>query len=343
MQKKYNIAVVGATGNTGRETLNILAERNFPINQIYAIASRESIGTKISFGEDKTLKAQTLDDFDFSKVDIVFSCAGAGVSKQFAAKAVAAGAVVIDKSPFFRMNPDVPLIIPEVNGHKIGDAKIIANPNCVAIPVCMALKPLDSAARIKKVVISTYQSTSGAGKEGMDELYEQTKGKYLYQESTGKAFERQIAFNVIPKIGDFEDDGYTEEELKITQEVAKIMGDHVRLTATCVRVPVFVGHAVSINVEFEREMTAREAYEILAESDGLTVLSQDGDEKYVTPIEIIGEDSVFISRIRDDNTTKNAINMWVACDNLRKGAALNSVQIAEELLKIYDKLLKKHL
>lgn len=333
MQKKYNIAVVGASGNTGRETLNILAERNFPINQIYAIASRESLGMKISFGEDKTVKAQSLDDFDFSKVDIVFGCAGSAISKQFADKAVAAGAIVIDKTSLFRMDAEVPLIIPEVNGHKIGKAKIIANPNCVAIPICMALKPLDNAAKIKKVVVSTYQSTSGAGKKAMDELYEQTKGKYLYQDSTSKIFERQIAFNVIPKIGDFEDDGYTDEEIKITREVAKIMGDHVRLTATSVRVPVFVGHAISLNVKFDGEMTAQEAYEILAESDGLTVLSQEGDEKYVTPVEIVGEDSVFISRIRNDNTTKNAINMWIVCDNLRKGAALNAVQIAEDLLK----------
>lgn len=334
MQKKYNLAVVGASGNTGRETLNILAERNFPINRIYAIASRESVGMKISFGEDKTVTAQSLDDFDFSKVDIVFGCAGSAISKQFVPKAVAAGAIVIDKTSLFRMETDVPLVIPEVNGHKVGSAKIIANPNCVAIPICMALKPLDNAVKIKRVVVSTYQSTSGAGKKGMDELYEQTKGKYLYQDGSSKVFERQIAFNIIPKIGEFEDAGYTDEEVKISREVAKILGDHVSLTATCVRVPVFVGHAISLNVEFDGEMTAQEAYEILIESDGVVVLSQEGDEKYVTPVEIVGENAVFISRIRNDNTLKNAINIWIACDNLRKGAALNAVQIAESLLKI---------
>jgi len=332
MTNKYNVVVVGATGNTGRETLNVLAERNFPIDKIYAIASQDSLGTKVSFGENKTVTTQGLDSFDFSKVDIVFSSAGSVVSKQFVQKAVKAGATVIDKTSLFRMDENVPLIVPEVNGHKIGSAKIIANPNCVAIPVCMALKPLDNAARIKKVVISTYQSTSGAGKSGMDTLYEQTKGKYLYQDSDSGVFQKQIAFNIIPQIGAFGDDGYTDEETKIASEVAKIMGDHVRLTATCVRVPVFVGHAVSINVEFDGEMTATEAEEILSEADGVVVMTSQSGEKYVTPIEIVGEDSVFISRIRNDATTKNAINMIVACDNLRKGAALNAVQIAEYLV-----------
>jgi aspartate-semialdehyde dehydrogenase len=326
MTKKYNVAVVGATGNVGRETLNILSERNFPIDQIYALASRDSIGKEISFGDQRVLKTQGLDDFDFSKIDIVFSSAGSAVSRQFVDKALASGAVVIDKTSAFRMDDDVPLIIPEVNGSKIAKAKLIANPNCVVIPICMALKPLDNAMRIKRVVVSTYQSTSGAGRAAMDELHDQTKGKYLYQESEGAIFERQIAFNLIPKIGDFEADGYSDEETKIAQEVAKIMGDHVKLTATCVRVPVFLGHAISINVEFDGEMTAQEAQEILAESDGVTI------QDYLTPVEVAGEDSVFISRIRDDHTQQNTINMWVVCDNLRKGAALNSVQIAEELL-----------
>jgi aspartate-semialdehyde dehydrogenase len=335
MSKKYNIAIVGATGVVGRETLHILAERNFPIDQIYAIASSNSAGQKVSFGEDKVLNVEPLDNFDFRKVDIVFSSAGAHISRKFVHKAIEAGAIVIDKTALFRMDEDVSLIVPEVNGALIHKRKsnIIANPNCVAIPIAVALKPLDNASRIKRIVASTYQSTSGAGREGMDELHDQTKSKFLHQQLSPSFFQRQIAFNLLPKIGDFEDDNYTEEEQNISEELAKIMGDHVKTTVTAVRVPLFVGHSVSLNIEFENTMDAQEATELLSEADGVSVISTDGEMKFITPVEVVGEDSVFAARIRDDKTQPNTINMWVTTDNLRKGAALNAVQIAEELIK----------
>jgi aspartate-semialdehyde dehydrogenase len=334
--KKYNIAIVGATGNVGRETIKILAERNFPVSKVYAIASQGSLGKKISFGEDEVLVVEALEDFDFSNVDIVFSSAGSKISKQFVSKATAQGAVVIDKTSLFRMDKDVPLIVPEVNSTEIAKFKklgIIANPNCITIPIATILKPLDNAVSIKRIVISTYQSTSGAGAKAMDELYEQTKAKYYYQSSDNKAFERQIAFNVIPKIDSFEPDGYTGEETKIINELRKILGNHTVVTATCVRVPVFIGHSIALNVEFDGEMNASDAYELLSEADGIVAIPQNSEEKYTTPVESVGQDEVFVSRIRDDASQKNTINMWVVTDNLRKGAALNAVQIAESLIK----------
>lgn len=335
MTKKYNIAIVGATGVVGRETLRILAERNFPIDNIYAIASENSSGQKVSFGEDKVLTVEPLDGFNFSKVNIVFSSAGAHISRKFVHKAIEAGAIVIDKTSLFRMEENVALVVPEVNGALIHNRKsnIIANPNCIAIPIAVALKPLDNAARIKRIVASTYQSTSGAGREGMDELHDQTKSKFLHDQLASSFFERQIAFNLIPKIGDFEDDNYTEEEHNISDELAKIMGSHVKSTVTAVRVPLFVGHSVSLNVEFERAMDAELALEILSEADGVNVISHESEMKYITPVETVGEDSVYAMRIRNDATKANTINLWLTTDNLRKGAALNAVQIAEEVIE----------
>ncbi|MES2214450.1 MAG: aspartate-semialdehyde dehydrogenase [Pseudomonadota bacterium] len=333
---KYNIAVVGATGNVGRETLKILAERNFPVDEIHAIASPSSLGKKLSFGEDKIIAVEALGDFDFRGIDIVFSSAGSKISKQFVKRAVEDGAIVIDKTSLYRMENDVPLVVPEVNGAEIAKfkkSKIISNPNCVAIPIATVLKPLDNVATVKRVVASTYQSTSGAGRNGMDELYEQTKSKYSYQNSSVSSFERQIAFNVIPKIDNFEANGSTMEESKIANEVRKILGSHIRITTTCVRVPVFIGHSISLNVEFNNEMSAEKAYEILSGTKGIITLSQNSKAKYTTPLEVVGKDEVFVSRIRVDESQKNTINMWVVVDNLRKGAALNAVQIAEELIK----------
>ncbi len=339
--KKYNVAVIGATGNVGRQTLEILAERNFPVNKIHAVASSNSIGKEISFGDD-ILKISNLDNLDFSEVDIAFFCAGSAVSEKYVPKAVDKGTVVIDKSSFFRLKPDVPLIVPEANlqvlEQYILDNKlpnkgyIIANPNCCAIPIAVALKPLDNAAKIKRIVASTYQSTSGAGTIGMDELYSQTKAKYVFEQQEPVAFPRQIAFNVFPHIGEFNEDGSTSEERKIELELAKIIGSHALSTVTSVRVPVFVGHCISVNVEFENAIDAKEAMEILLEADGVNILSCDNDNKYSTPIDVVGEDVVYVSRIRDDKSTKNAINLWIAVDNLRKGAALNGVQIAESVI-----------
>ncbi|MDF2964830.1 MAG: aspartate-semialdehyde dehydrogenase [Rickettsiaceae bacterium] len=335
--KKFNIAVVGATGNVGREILNVLAEREFPIDNIYALASRDSIGKEVSFGE-KTLKISALDHFDFTKVDIVLSSAGSGVSEVFAPKAAEAGAVIIDNTSYFRMHKDVPLIVPEVNPNALKDYKktnIIANPNCCVIPLAVALKPLDNAAKIKRIVVSTYQSVSGAGKEAMDELYGQTKNMFLYNDIIPKAFGRQIAFNLIPQIGSFGEDNYTDEEHKIAGEMKKIMGDHVRVTATCVRVPVFVGHSLSVNVEFEKSLSANEAYELLSEAEGLRVLLPEQELNFITPVEVVGDDEVYVSRIREDHSQKNTLNMWLVSDNVRKGAALNAVQIAEMLINEY--------
>lgn len=327
--KKYNIAVIGATGNVGREVLNILDERRFPIDKIQAVASRSSLGKKVSFG-DKELAIESMDTVDFSKIDIVFSCAGSMLSKTFVNKATQAGSIVIDKTSCFRMEHDVPLIVPEVNIKELSKGitkKIISTPNCVVIPIVTALKALDNFVKIKRIVLSTYQSTSGAGRAGMDELHDQTKAKYLYQNLTNQFFSHQIAFNIIPQIGELNDDGISEEEEKISQEISKIMGRHIPTTATCVRVPVFVGHAISLNVEFVSEIDAEEVSNILSEADGISV------DNILTPVDAVGEDSVFVSRIRNDQSQVNTVNMWVVNDNLRKGAALNSVQIAEELIK----------
>jgi aspartate-semialdehyde dehydrogenase len=336
----YRVAVVGATGNVGREMLQTVAERRFPADEVYAVASERSVGKEVSFGEDRTLKVHNLADFDFGKVDIVLSSPGAKVSAAFAPKAAAAGSVVIDNTSYFRMDPDVPLVVPEVNAGAIAGYKkrgIIANPNCSTIQMVVALKPLHDLARIRRVVVSTYQSVSGAGKEGMDELFNQTRGVYVNEpfHTHQKKFTKQIAFNVIPHIDVFMDDGATKEEWKMAVETRKIMGADIAVTATCVRVPVFIGHAEAVNVEFERAISVDEALAALRDAPGVSVVDHRADEGYVTPSESAGEDAVYVSRIRKDPTVKNGLNLWVVADNLRKGAALNAVQIAEELIRSY--------
>jgi aspartate-semialdehyde dehydrogenase len=330
----YKVAVVGATGNVGREMLDILAERNFPADEVVAVASRRSHGVECSFG-DKTLKVKALDHFDFSDVDICLMSAGGTVSKEWSPKIAAQGAVVIDNSSAWRMDPDVPLIVPEVNADAItGFTKknIIANPNCSTAQLVVALKPLHDRAKIKRVVVATYQSVSGAGKEAMDELFSQSKAVFTLDEVETKKFSKRIAFNVIPHIDTFMDDGYTREEWKMMVETKKILDPKIRLSATCVRVPVFVGHSEAVNVEFEKPITADEAREILRNAPGCLVIDKHEDGGYVTPYECVGEDATYISRIREDGTIENGLQMWVVSDNLRKGAALNAVQIAECLI-----------
>lgn len=337
MTKKYNIAIVGATGNVGRKIAQVLAEREFPVGNIYALASQKSEGKQISFGEDKILTVSALDKFDFKNADIVFSCVDSNIVKTFINKATGAGCIIIDKSSLFRMDPNVPLIVPEVNEHiliNLAKGSVIASPNCCVIPLVVALSPLNNAAKIKRIVVSTYQSVSGAGKEYMDELYNQTKSTYMPEKMDPGKFERQIAFNLIPKIDEFLEDGYTAEEDKICRETQKILGSHINITTTSVRVPVFIGHSLSVNVEFESSITAEEAEEILSESDGIALVAQDGKTKYVTPIEVVSEDLVYVSRIRDDKSRPNTLNLWIVCDNLRKGAATNAVQIAEVVASI---------
>ena len=330
----YKIVVAGATGNVGREMLNILAEREFPVDEIVALASRKSLGTEISFG-DRTLKTKDLDTFDFTGWDIALFAVGSDATKIYAPKAAAAGCVVIDNSSLYRYDPAVPLIVPEVNADAIIGYKnknIIANPNCSTAQMVVALKPLHDRARIKRVVVSTYQSVSGAGKEGTDELWDQTKGIYVHgQEVAPSKFPKQIAFNVIPHIDVFLDDGSTKEEWKMVAETKKILDKSIKVTATCVRVPVFVGHSESINIEFHDFLDEHEARDILRESPGIMVIDKREDGGYITPIECVGEYATFISRIRQDSTIDNGINLWCVSDNLRKGAALNAVQIAELL------------
>jgi aspartate-semialdehyde dehydrogenase len=329
----YRVAVVGATGNVGREMMAILEELDFPVSEIHAIASRKSMGMEVSFGE-RTLKCQDLEQFDFSKVDIVLMSAGGEISKKWSEKIGAQGPIVIDNSSAFRMDPQVPLIVPEVNPDAIWDARkknIVANPNCSTAQLVVALKPLHDAARIKRAVVSTYQSVSGAGKEGMDELWEQTKAVYMLGATEPKKFAKQIAFNLIPCIGDFRDDGYTTEEAKMWAETHKMLDPSIQLTVTCVRVPVFVGHSESVNLEFETPMDASEAREILREAPGVVVVDKHEDTGYITPVECVGEFGVFVSRIRNDPSVENGLNLWVVSDNLRKGAALNAVQIAQLL------------
>ncbi|MCC8417131.1 MAG: aspartate-semialdehyde dehydrogenase [Rickettsia endosymbiont of Bryobia graminum] len=336
MIKKYTIAVVGASGNVGQEILEILSERSFPVGNIHVVASPDSLGKEVSFGE-KTIKITNIDNIDFSKIDIAFFAAGSEVSKKYVPKVTTQGCIVIDKSSLFRLNKDVPLIVPEANIASLKDyvlKNIIANPNCCTIPIATALKPLDNAATIKRMIISTYQSVSGAGRKAMDELYNQTKAKYVFNNVEPKIFPKQIAFNLFPHIGDFDKDGYTTEELKISLELEKIIGSHAKSTVTCVRVPVFVGHSISVNVEFENNLTAEEAEEILRESESIMVNSPLNTISYSTPIDVVGEDLVYVSRIRKDYTQSNSLNLWITADNLRKGAALNGVQIAEELIKI---------
>ena len=330
----YRVAVAGATGNVGREMLNILAEREFPVDEIAALASRKSLGTEVSFG-DTTLKTRDLDTFDFAGWDIALFAIGSEATKTYAPRAAKAGCVVIDNSSLYRYDPDVPLVVPEVNAGAVdGYAKkmIIANPNCSTAQMVVALKPLHDRARIRRVVVSTYQSLSGAGKDGMDELWDQTKAIYNpTAEVEPKTFQKQIAFNVIPHIDVFMEDGSTKEEWKMVAETKKILDPAIRITATCVRVPVFVGHSEAINIEFEDFLDEDEARDILREAPGIMVVDKREAGGYVTPVECVGDYATFISRIRQDGTIENGLNLWCVSDNLRKGAALNAVQIAEVL------------
>jgi aspartate-semialdehyde dehydrogenase len=330
----YKVAVVGATGNVGRAMLDILAERAFPADEVVALASPRSVGTEVSFG-DKTLKVKVLDHYDFSDVDICLMSAGSAVAKEWAPKIAAAGAVVIDNSSFWRMNADVPLIVPEVNADAVADFRkkgIIANPNCSTAQLVVALKPLHDKAKITRVVVSTYQSVSGAGKDAMDELFTQTKSVFTLGEINNKKFTKRIAFNVIPHIDEFMSDGFTKEEWKMMAETKKILDPKIKLSATCVRVPVFIGHSEAVNIEFEQPITADEARNILRSAPGCLVIDKRENGGYVTPYECAGEDATYISRIREDSTVDNGLVLWVVSDNLRKGAALNAIQIAECLI-----------
>jgi aspartate-semialdehyde dehydrogenase len=330
----YKVVVAGATGNVGREMLNILAEREFPVDEIVALASRKSLGTEVSFG-DKTLKTKDLDTFDFTGWDIALFAVGSEATKIYAPKAAAAGCVVIDNSSLYRYDPQIPLVVPEVNAEAVDQYKnkmIIANPNCSTAQMVVALKPLHDRARIKRVVVATYQSVSGAGKEGIDELWDQTKGMYVPgQEVAPKKFSKQIAFNVIPHIDVFLDDGSTKEEWKMVAETKKILDPKIKVTATCVRVPVFVGHSEAINIEFEDPLDWQEAQDILREAPGVMLIDKREAGGYITPVECVGDYATYISRVRQDSTIENGINLWCVSDNLRKGAALNAVQIAEVL------------
>jgi aspartate-semialdehyde dehydrogenase len=336
----YKVAVVGATGNVGREMLQTMVERNFPISEVVALASHRSVGREVAYGDDVRLKCQDLDTYDFKGTDIVLSSPGASVSAKFAPRAAAAGAVVIDNTSHFRMDPDVPLVVPEVNPEAIAGYKkrgIIANPNCSTIQMLVALKPLHDAAKIKRVVVATYQSVSGGGKAAMDELFNQTKGIYVNQptEENREVFTKQIAFNVIPHIDMFMDDGQTKEEWKMVVETHKILDPDIKVCASCVRVPVFIGHAEMINVEFANPIDVETATNLLKKAPGVVVIDYRQDEGYVTPVECAGEDAVFVSRIRKDPSVKYGLNFWCVADNLRKGAALNTVQIAEILARDY--------
>ena len=330
----WKIAVVSATGNVGREMLNILAEREFPASEVVPIASRKSVGREVSYG-DKTLKCKALENYDFRGTDIVLMSAGSTVSAEWSPKIAQAGAVVIDNSSKWRMDPDVPLVVPEVNSTaiaKFAKKNIIANPNCSTAQMVVALKPLHDLARIKRVVVSTYQSVSGAGKDAMDELFTQTRAIFVTDPVEPKSFTKQIAFNVIPHIDSFMDDGYTKEEWKMAAETRKILDPDIKVTATCVRVPVFVGHSEAINIEFERPISVDQARDILRESPGCMVVDKREDGGYVTPIECVGDYATFISRIRKDPTVEHGLALWCVSDNLRKGAALNAIQIAEILI-----------
>jgi len=336
----YKIAVVGATGNVGHEMLNILHERNFPVSDVIALASARSVGKEVSFGDDD-LKVQDLAKYDFKGTDIVLSSPGAAISAEFAPIAGKAGAVVIDNTSHFRMDPDVPLIVPEVNPQDIAlhtKKNIIANPNCSTIQMVVALKPLHDVAKIKRVVVSTYQSVSGGGKVAMDELFNQSRHFFMHDKVQNEVFPKQISFNVIPQIDKFMDDGQTKEEWKMVVETQKILDPAIQVCANCVRVPVFIGHSEMITVEFEdKSITPLEAMRLWREAEGVTVIDVDSEMEYVTPAEIAGEDDVFVSRVRKDNTVEHGLNFWCVSDNLRKGAALNTVQIAEVLTKDHMK------
>jgi len=330
----FKIAVVGATGNVGREMLNILEERGFPADEVVALASRRSQGTEVSYG-DKTLKVRDLAQYDFSDTDICLMSAGGNISKEYSPKIGKQGCVVIDNSSAFRYDQDVPLIVPEVNPDAIEGftrKNIIANPNCSTAQLVVALKPLHDKATIRRVVVSTYQSVSGAGKEGMDELFTQTRAVFVADPVEAKKFTKRIAFNVIPHIDAFMEDGQTKEEWKVTAETKKMLDPKIKVTCTAVRVPVFIGHSEAVNIEFENPITADEARDILREAPGCLVIDKREDGGYVTPLDSAGEDATYISRIREDSTLDNGLNMWVVSDNLRKGAALNTVQIAELLV-----------
>jgi len=328
------IAVVGATGNVGRELLNILDERLFPADEVFAVASRRSIGKEVSYG-DRTLKCHDLENFDFTRVDLVLMSAGGTISKQWAPKIAAAGAIVIDNSSAWRMDKDVPLVVPEVNADAVmgyAAKNIIANPNCSTAQLVVALKPIHDAVGITRVVVATYQSVSGAGKDGMDELWNQTKGIFVNDEPTPQVFQKEIAFNVIPQIDVFMEDGFTKEEWKMREETKKILDPSIELVATCVRVPVFVGHSEAVHIELAGPMSATEAKKLLRESPGIMLVDDPKEELYITPKECVGDWATFISRVRKDPTVENGLAFWCVSDNLRKGAALNAIQIAEELL-----------
>jgi aspartate-semialdehyde dehydrogenase len=330
----FNVAVIGATGNVGREMLGILAERSFPADAVVAIASRRSQGVEVSYG-DRTLKVKALEHYDFSSTDICLMSAGSAVSKEWSPRIAAAGAVVIDNSACWRYDADVPLIVPEVNADAVAGFRkrgIIANPNCSTAQLVVTLKPLHDRAKIKRVVVATYQSVSGGGKDAMDELFSQTKAVFQIDEVEPKQFPKRIAFNLIPQIGAFMEDGYTKEEWKMVVETKKILDPKIKLTATCVRVPVFVSHSEAVNVEFENPITPDEAREILRNAPGCLVIDSHEPGGYVTPYEATGEDATYISRIREDATVENGLSMWIVSDNLRKGAALNAIQIAECLV-----------
>ncbi|MGE3830436.1 MAG: aspartate-semialdehyde dehydrogenase [Parvibaculaceae bacterium] len=334
----YKVAVVGATGNVGREMLAILDERKFPVDECFAVASRRSLGTEVSFG-DRTLKCHDLEQFDFRGIDFCLMSAGSAVSKEWSPKIGAQGCMVIDNSSCWRYDQEVPLIVPEVNAQALEEymnrpsrRNIIANPNCSTAQLVVVLKPLHDVAKIKRVVVATYQSVSGAGKDAMDELWNQTKGVFVTDTPEPKKFTKQIAFNVIPHIDVFMEDGYTKEEWKMLAETKKILDPKIKLTATCVRVPVFVGHSEAVNIEFEHPITADEARDILREAPGCLVVDKRENGGYVTPVECVGDFATFVSRIREDATIENGLNLWVVSDNLRKGAALNTVQIAEALV-----------
>jgi len=344
MSKKYNIAVVGATGNVGREIINILEQREFPIDKLFLLASSKSKGKKINFGDNEII-VEDLAEFDFSKTDIGLFSPGGKISSVFAPKAAAAGCIVIDNTSYFRMQENVPLVIPEVNASVLKEyfeeknrLNIIANPNCSTIQMLVALKPLHDVAIINRIVVSTYQSVSGAGKDAMNELFNQTQGIYNNKPIEINEFTKQIAFNTIPHIGAFVENGNTEEEEKMINETKKILDKGIKISATCVRAPVFIGHAESINIEFDSPLTDSDAMKILKNFESISVVDYRKDEGYVTPVESAGEDKVYVSRIRNDYSIDNGLNIWVVSDNLRKGAALNAVQIAELLISDYYNL-----
>lgn len=345
MSNKFNIAVAGATGNVGREIIQILEDKNFPVDQLFLLASSRSKGQTIEFRGEQLI-VEDLAEFDFSKTQIALFSPGGKISAEFAPKAAKEGCIVIDNTSHFRMKKNVPLIVPEVNAKDLesffnndGRSNIIANPNCSTIQMVLALKPLHDKAIINRVVVSTYQSVSGAGKDAMDELFNQTKGIYSNKNIEKNKFTKQIAFNVIPHIDSFVDNGNTKEEEKMVNETKKILDEGIQLSATCVRVPVFIGHAESINIEFDSPLSDKDATELLKNFDGVSVIDYRKDEGYVTPVEIAGEDKVYVSRIRNDYSVENGLNIWVVADNLRKGAALNAVQIAEILVQKYHSYL----